>query len=81
MTFRGRRGEQKEIAVSVRAQANTGDGVRALVLADVGFGALREPLIADDLRRGALVQVAWSESGSRTRSTPRCPRRSGDQSA
>jgi DNA-binding transcriptional LysR family regulator len=57
MTFRGPRGEQEEIAVSVRAQANTGDGVRALLLAGVGFGALPEHLIAEDLQRGALVRV------------------------
>jgi DNA-binding transcriptional LysR family regulator len=57
MTFRGPRGERDEVAVTVRAQANTGDGVRALLLAGVGFGALPEHLVAEDLRRGALVRV------------------------
>jgi DNA-binding transcriptional LysR family regulator len=57
MTFRGPRGEQDEIATTVRARANTSDGVRALLLAGVGFGALPEHLVAEDLQRGALVRV------------------------
>jgi molybdate transport repressor ModE-like protein len=57
MTFRGPRGEHEEIPIAVRAQANTGDGLRALLLAGVGFGALPEHLVTEDLRRGALVRV------------------------
>jgi DNA-binding transcriptional LysR family regulator len=56
-TFTGPHGEKDEITVSTRAQANTGEGVRALVLGGVGFGALPEYLIAADLKRGALVRV------------------------
>jgi DNA-binding transcriptional LysR family regulator len=64
-TFRGPHGEADEIVVATRAQANTGDGVRALVLGGVGFAVLPEYQIASDLRRGALVRVCpgwiWRE--------------------
>jgi DNA-binding transcriptional LysR family regulator len=60
--FRGPRGEVDEISVNVRAQANTGDGVRGLLLGGAGFGVLPEYQVAADLRRGALVGVCpgWS---------------------
>lgn len=57
MTFLGPRGEQEALVVTQRAQANTGEGVRALLLAGVGVGALPEYLIADDLARGALRRL------------------------
>ena len=64
-TFRGPRGEKDEITVTVRAQANTGDGVRALVKGGVGFGVLPEYQVDADVRRGALVRMCpewtWRE--------------------
>lgn len=55
--FTGPRGEVDRVAVEVRGQANTGDGVRALLLGGVGLGAIPEYQIAADLRRGALVRL------------------------
>jgi DNA-binding transcriptional LysR family regulator len=55
--FLGPRGETQEVPVSVRAQANTGNGVRALLLGGAGFGMVPEYLIAGDLARGALRRV------------------------
>jgi DNA-binding transcriptional LysR family regulator len=57
MTFVGPRGEKDEVTLSLRAQINTGEGVRALLLAGVGIGTLPEYLVADDLQRGALVRL------------------------
>ncbi len=59
--FRGPRGELDEISFETRAQANTGDGVRALLLGGIGLGVLPEYQVAADLRRGALVTIcpAW----------------------
>jgi DNA-binding transcriptional LysR family regulator len=60
--FRGPRGETDEVAVSLRGQANTGDGVRMLILGGVGLGVLPQYLLADPLGRGALVRICpgWS---------------------
>lgn len=55
--FRGPRGEVDELAFETRAQANTGDGVRALLLGGIGLGVLPEYQVAADLRRGALVAM------------------------
>jgi DNA-binding transcriptional LysR family regulator len=55
--FTGPRGEVDEVRVTLRGQANTGDGVRALVLGGVGLGALPDYWIEADLRRGALVRL------------------------
>jgi DNA-binding transcriptional LysR family regulator len=57
LTFHGPGGESDTVAVRTRARANAGEGVRALLLAGAGFGALPEYLVADDLRRGGLVEV------------------------
>lgn len=59
--FRGPRGEIEEVSFETRAQANTGDGVRALLLGGIGLGVLPEYQVAHDLRRGALVTIcpAW----------------------
>lgn len=54
MTFHGP-GVADRGAVRPRARANSGEGVRALLLSGAGVGALPEYLIADDVRRGALV--------------------------
>ncbi|MBI5513577.1 MAG: LysR family transcriptional regulator [Deltaproteobacteria bacterium] len=51
------RGERDAVVPEVRAQANTGEGVRALLLAGLGFGCLPEYLLAEDLGRGALLRV------------------------
>jgi DNA-binding transcriptional LysR family regulator len=63
LTFLGPRGEKETVVLSPRASANTGEALRSLLLAGVGFGMLPEHVIADDLRRGALVQLcagwAW----------------------
>jgi DNA-binding transcriptional LysR family regulator len=61
MTFLGPRGQREEITVSIRSQANTGYGVRALLLSGAGLGVLPEYLVAEDLARGALVRLcpAW----------------------
>lgn len=61
LTLVGPRGEKATVPLSLRAQANSGEGVRALLLSGVGIGALPEYLIAEDLRRGALVRIcpAW----------------------
>jgi DNA-binding transcriptional LysR family regulator len=56
-TFRGPRRDVDEIGVTVRAQANTGDGVRALLLGGAGFGVLPTYQATHDVRRGALVRV------------------------
>jgi DNA-binding transcriptional LysR family regulator len=60
--FRGPRGEQDEIAVTLRAQANTGDGVRVLLLEGVGLGVLPGYQVTDQIGRGTLVRLcpAWS---------------------
>lgn len=57
MSFVGPRGARDEVTVVRRAQANTGEGVRVLLVHGAGFGVLPEYLVADDLRRGALVRV------------------------
>lgn len=63
--FHGPRGERETVRVTVRAQANTGDGVRALVLGGAGVGVLPLYQVAADLRRGALVRLCpewiWRE--------------------
>ncbi len=61
MTFLGPRGQTDEIAVSLRAEANTGQAVLGLLIGGVGLGALPEYLLEDALARGALVRVcpAW----------------------
>lgn len=57
LTFHGPRAEQEEVTFALRGQANTGEGVRALLLAGVGVGMLPEYLIAEDLARGALRRL------------------------
>jgi DNA-binding transcriptional LysR family regulator len=57
MSFIGPRGARQEVVVSRRAQANTGEGVRALVLHGAGVGVLPEYLVAEELRSGALVRL------------------------
>jgi DNA-binding transcriptional LysR family regulator len=57
MTFVGPGGARQEVAVVRRARANTGQGVRALLLHGAGLGVLPEYLVAGDLRRGALVRL------------------------
>jgi len=58
----GPRREVEEVAVAIRGQANTGDGVRALLVAGAGCGVLPDYQLADELRRGALVRLCdgWS---------------------
>lgn len=55
-------GEVDEVAVDIRGQANTGEGVRALLLAGLGIGNLPGYLVMDDLAAGRLVDVCpgWS---------------------
>jgi|SRR5215467_1788543 len=55
--FSGPRGEKERVGVTVRAEANTGDGMRGLVRGGVGFGAMAMHLAAGDLQTGALVRV------------------------
>lgn len=43
--------------VTRRAQANTGEGVRALLLHGAGLGVLPEYFVTADLRRGDLVRL------------------------
>lgn len=57
MSFIGPRDAREEVAVERRAHANTGEGVRALLLHGAGLGVLPEYMVADDLRAGALVRV------------------------
>lgn len=57
LTFRGPKGEEEEVKLKLRAQCNTGEGVRALLLQGVGIGVLPEYLIAEDLQRGALLRL------------------------
>lgn len=57
MTFVGPRAAREEVAVVRRAQANSGEGVRALLLHGAGLGVLPEYFVAEDLRVGALVRV------------------------
>lgn len=57
MSFLGPRDAREEVAVVRRAQANTGEGVRSLLLHGAGLGVLPEYLVADDLRHGALVRL------------------------
>src|SRR5262249_8824093 len=63
--FLGPRGERETVRVAARAQANTGDGVRALLVGGAGVGVLPLYQIAADLRRGALVRLCpewiWKE--------------------
>jgi molybdate transport repressor ModE-like protein len=55
--FRGPRGQLDQLAPTIRGEANTGDGVRALLLGGVGFGVMPNYMIADELARGTLVTV------------------------
>lgn len=57
LTFHGPGAASERAAVTTRARANSGEGVRALLLAGAGVGALPEYLVADELRRGALVTL------------------------
>lgn len=63
--FENAKGEIERAPVHVRAQANTGDGVKALLLGGVGFGVMPEYQMAADLESGALVRVCpdwiWRE--------------------
>ena len=52
-----RRAETQTVPLSVRARANTSEGVRALLLAGLGVGCLPDYLVHDDLARGALVTL------------------------
>ncbi|MEI8255469.1 MAG: LysR family transcriptional regulator [Deltaproteobacteria bacterium] len=57
MTFVGPRGQRDEVSVTIRAQANTGDGVRALLLGGAGIGFLPEYQLEEHLKSGALVRL------------------------
>lgn len=57
MSFVGPRGAREDVAVVRRAQANTGEGVRSLLLHGAGLGVLPEYFLADDLRQGTLVRL------------------------
>jgi len=61
MTFLGPRAQRDEVEVSVRAQANTGHAVLALLLGGAGVGVLPWHLVADELAKGTLVRLcpAW----------------------
>lgn len=65
LTFIGPKGETEEVPLQLRAQCNTGEGVRALLLQGVGIGVLPEYLVAEELQRGALVRLCpgwiWKE--------------------
>ncbi|MBI5497973.1 MAG: LysR family transcriptional regulator [Deltaproteobacteria bacterium] len=55
--FQGPRGEVDEVVVSVRATANSSEGMRGLLRAGVGLACLPDDLVDDELRRGALVKL------------------------
>lgn len=57
LTFLGPKGEKEDVKLQLRAQCNTGEGVRALLLQGIGIGVLPEYLIADDLQRGTLLRL------------------------
>jgi DNA-binding transcriptional LysR family regulator len=57
LTFRGPKGETDTVPLTLRAQSNTGEGVRALLLSGVGIGVLPEYMVIEELRRGALVRL------------------------
>lgn len=57
LTFYGPKGETDTVTLTQRAQSNTGEGVRALLLSGIGLGVLPEYLVVDELRRGALVRL------------------------
>ncbi len=57
MTFVGPRGQKDEVDVSIRAQANTGHAVLALLVGGAGLGVLPRHMVAEDLGRGTLVRV------------------------
>lgn len=65
LVFRGPGGSEEELRPAVRAQANTGYAVRALLREGVGFGTLPEYQIRPDLAAGVLVRVCpewiWKE--------------------
>lgn len=60
--FTGPRGQHDEITVDVRAQANSGNTVRALIASGAGLGVLPRFMIEDDLAAGRLLQLCpgWS---------------------
>jgi DNA-binding transcriptional LysR family regulator len=58
--FNGPRGEREPVPVRVRAQTNTGEGLRALALEGLGFSVLPSYLVAEDVKRGALTHVCPS---------------------
>jgi molybdate transport repressor ModE-like protein len=57
MAFVGPRGQRDELVVSVRAQANTGLAVLALITGGAGVGVLPLHMMADGLAQGALVRL------------------------
>lgn len=57
MSFLGPRDTREEVVVTRRAQANTGEGVRALLLNGAGLGAIPDYLVADEVARGQLIRV------------------------
>ncbi len=57
MTFVGPRGQQDEVEVGIRVQANTGLAVLALLVGGAGVGVLPMHLVAEDLGRGTLVRI------------------------
>ncbi len=57
LTFHGPKGETDTVTFAQRAQSNTGEGVRALLLAGIGVGVLPEYLVVEELKRGALVRL------------------------
>jgi molybdate transport repressor ModE-like protein len=56
IVFTGSPGELR-VAVKFRAEANTGDGVRGLILGGAGLGLLPMHIAADDLQRRTLVRL------------------------
>jgi DNA-binding transcriptional LysR family regulator len=61
-TFVGPRGERDTFTPTSRADANTIDGSRALIIGGAGVGLLPELVTADDIRRSVLVELCpgWS---------------------
>jgi DNA-binding transcriptional LysR family regulator len=57
LTLHGPSKEPATIAVVPRAQANSAEVVRGLILAGAGFGCLPGYLVSEDLRRGALQRL------------------------
>lgn len=57
MAFTGPRGQKDELEPTIRAQANTGYGVLALLVCGAGLGVLPRYLVADELAKGTLVRV------------------------